>query len=213
MLMLTARRTPFLWLLCLTLLMQTSCGGGSSGGGTAPTALTITTMSLPNAQVGAAYSTTLAATGGSGPYTWSLSAGTLPPGLSLDAATGLVSGTPVGGPNGATLSFQVADAATPAHTATATLTITVLVENLRITSNALPVGHVNTPYDATLTAAGGTTPYSWRLTGGTLPAGLALNGARGEITGTPTSNASAALTFEVTDSATPPATQSAALTL
>ena len=218
MLTLIARRMPFLPLLCVAVLvLATSCGGGgvSSGGTTPPPpiALALTTMSLPNAQVGTAYSTTLAATGGTTPYTWSLTAGILPPGLSLDAATGMVSGTPVGGANGATLTFQVADAATPAHTATATLTITVLIEDLRITSNSLPVGHVNTPYDAALTATGGSAPYAWTLVGGTLPAGLALNGATGEISGRPTSSANAALNFQVTDSAAPPASQSVALAL
>ena len=218
MLTLIARRMPFLWLRwwpCSRAAL-TSCGGGASSGGgyiTASRARHHYHVASQRRRWATAYSTTLAATGGSSPYTWSLTAGILPPGLSLDTTTGMISGTPVGGANGATLTVRVADAATPAHTATATLTITVLIEDLRITSNALPVGHVNTPYDATLTAAGGTAPYSWTLTGGTLPAGLALNSASGEITGTPTSAASAALTFQVTDSATPPATQSVALAL
>ena len=218
MLTFTVRRTLLAPLLGLALLALTSCGGSgvSSGGGTSPPppiTLTVTTMSLPNAQVGVAYSTTLAATGGTAPYTWSLTAGILPPGLSLDAATGMISGTPIGGANGATLTLQVADAATPADTATASLTITVLIEDLRITSNSLPVGHVSTAYDATLTATGGTASYAWSIIGGTLPAGLALNGTSGEISGTPTSSASAALTFQVTDSAAPPATQTVALGL
>ena len=60
----------------------------------APAALSITTTSLPPAQVGVAYSATLTATGGVGPYTWAVSGGSLPAGLSLSAA-GVISGTPV----------------------------------------------------------------------------------------------------------------------
>ena len=61
----------------------------------APQPLTITTTSLTGGQVGVAYSQTLAATGGTGAYTWQLTSGTLPSGLGLNAASGLISGTPI----------------------------------------------------------------------------------------------------------------------
>jgi alpha-tubulin suppressor-like RCC1 family protein len=54
----------------------------------------ITTTSLPAGEVGTAYSQTLAAAGGIPPYTWTIASGTLPDGLSLDAATGTIAGTP-----------------------------------------------------------------------------------------------------------------------
>ena len=57
---------------------------------------------------------------------------------------------------------------------------------LAVTTQALPDGQVNTAYSSTLSAAGGTVPYSWELTSGALPDGLALNSATGQITGTPT---------------------------
>ena len=56
--------------------------------------LEITTVSLPDAVVGDAYSATLEATGGTTPYTWAITTGSLPGGLSLDANTGIISGTP-----------------------------------------------------------------------------------------------------------------------
>ncbi|MGD8287374.1 MAG: putative Ig domain-containing protein, partial [Gemmatimonadota bacterium] len=56
--------------------------------------LSITTASLPEGTQGTAYSQALAATGGDGSYTWSVTAGSLPSGLSLAAGTGAISGTP-----------------------------------------------------------------------------------------------------------------------
>jgi hypothetical protein len=50
---------------------------------------------MAGATLGQAYSQTLTDAGGTGPYTWSLASGTLPPGLSLDPTTGAISGTPV----------------------------------------------------------------------------------------------------------------------
>jgi len=59
-----------------------------------PPPVAITTTSLDDGTVGTSYSQTLAATGGSTPYTWSVISGSLPAGLSLNASTGEISGTP-----------------------------------------------------------------------------------------------------------------------
>ena len=89
-----------------------------------PNPVTITTTSLPNARRNKNYNRTLIAAGGTTPYAWSLAAGSLPPGLTLTAATGVISGkaTTLG-----TFSFtvRVTDSQSPAATATKTLTITV----------------------------------------------------------------------------------------
>jgi len=84
----------------------------------------ITTTSLPDGTVGVSRSQTLNATGGTPPYTWSITEGSLPPGLSLDPATGMISGTPS---TAGTYLFtaQVTDSATPAQTHTQPLSMTI----------------------------------------------------------------------------------------
>src|ERR1039458_7514547 len=76
--------------------------------------LTITTTSLPNGSVGTAYSQTLTATGGNGAHTWQLTAGTLPNGLTLNASTGLIGGTPTNQVNATPLTFLATDSGSPA---------------------------------------------------------------------------------------------------
>ena len=86
--------------------------------------------------------------------------------------------------------------------------------SLTIATTSLPNGQVGIAYTTTLTAVGGTTPYSWSLTSGTIPAGLSLNPSTGSITGTPTTIANATpLTFEVTDSSRLVQTNSTTLSL
>lgn len=176
-----------------------------------PAPLMITTSSLQNGQVGTAYSVTLAATGGTTPYSWIVNSGSLPGGLTL-SSSGLLSGTPSAA---GTFSFtaKVTDAA--ARAATAPLQITIALAPLAITTTSLPNGAVGVAYSTTLTANGGTAPYTWSLTSGTLPSNLSLNGSTGTLGGTPAQAVTAtSLTFRVTDSTSPTAlTKSATFTL
>ncbi len=201
------------------------CGtnsGSGSGSGSNPTPVEITSpASLASAQMNAAYSATLTATGGTTPYTWSLISGTLPMGLSFNTSTGTISGTATQAVTNLSLTFKVTDSSTPTPlTQTATLMLTVLNGSnpppLQITSPAsLPNAQLSAAYSTTLAATGGTTPYTWSLTSGTLPMGLSFNGTAGTISGTPTQTATnIALTFKVTDSTIPTALmQSATLSL
>jgi hypothetical protein len=87
--------------------------------------LTISPVTLPPALLNIAFSESLQVTGGVGPYTWSISNGSLPSGLTIDASTGLISGTPLAIITGANLTVQVVDSGNPAQTATLTLSLTV----------------------------------------------------------------------------------------
>ncbi|HLE37045.1 MAG TPA: putative Ig domain-containing protein, partial [Candidatus Acidoferrales bacterium] len=100
--------------------------GRSATDFTVVVAPTITTTSLPGGTVGVFYSQTLNATGGTGTYTWNIIAGSgsLPPGLSLALATGVISGTPSTG-GSYPFTVQVTDSANPAQTDTQPHSITI----------------------------------------------------------------------------------------
>ena len=78
-------------ILCALLLRGCASLGHSAAN---PSPLSISTTSLPNGQVGVAYNATLSASGGTVPYNWVVSSGTLPAGLALNAATGAITGMP-----------------------------------------------------------------------------------------------------------------------
>ena len=169
----------------------------------------ITTSSLTNGTVGVAYSQTLTATGGTTPYSWTIASGTLPAGLTL-SASGVISGTPptVGGPTSVT--FKVTDA--NSLTATQSLSITIITP-LSITTNSLPSWTVSVAYSQTLAVTGGTAPYTWTITSGTLPSGLSLSSS-GVISGTPTTAGDpTSVTFQVTDSVSKTVTKSMSITI
>ena len=93
-------------------------------------------------------------------------------------------------------------------------TVTLGAAPLQITTASLPDGLIGVPYSQTLTATGGTTPYSFQVTTGRLPAGLTLNVSTGQISGIPTESVyGGILTFRVTDTESPPQTATANLTL
>ncbi len=83
---------------------------------------------------------------------------------------------------------------------------------LDIATTSLPGGIVGDAYSATLTATGGTTPYTWSITG-SLPDGLGLNADTGEISGTPTASGVYNFVAEVSDSTEPPQTDSQELSI
>ena len=171
-------------------------------------ALSITTTQLPSAQVGTVYKVTLGATGGSTPYKWSVSSGSLPSGLTLSSG-GVISGTPtVSGTS--TFGITVTDAATKAQTKSVMYSITVASQTaaLSINSTSLGTGVVGSTYATQLSASGGTPGYTWSLASGSLPGGLALSSA-GVISGTPTASGTFTFVVQAKDSGSPAQTASA----
>jgi hypothetical protein len=176
----------------------------------APTPPSITTTSLPSGVPNTAYSATLAAAGGTTPYTWSIISGSLPMGLALAPSTGVISGTPKGGSSTSNFTVQVTDA--KSLTATQPLSLTVS-KSPSITTTSLANATQNTAYSAALAAVGGTTPYTWSIVSGTLPAGLALAPGSGVISGTPIGSGASNFTVQVADAKSQTATQPLTMTV
>jgi Putative Ig domain len=173
----------------------------------------------PVGTVGVAYTTTLVAAGGTAPLTWSIASGSLPAGLTFNAATGVISGTPttVGTSN---FTVQIIDSSDIPYTVTAQETIVVSTGQSTGKSNPLtvlsgnpPAGTVGVAYATTLFATGGTTPYSWSVISGSLPAGLSLSASTGIIAGTPTAQGTSTFTAQAQDATGTTASASFSITI
>lgn len=158
--------------------------------------IAVTPTALPVATAGTAYTVTLTAAGGVGPYGFTLASGALPNGLSLSSG-GLISGTPTA--TGA-FAFTVDVADANGQAGSASLTLTVGNAAIAITPATLPRGTQGIAYSQRLTATGGVAPYSFAVSAGALPPGLTLNAATGVIAGTPTGSGDSSFAITVTDS-------------
>ena len=168
---------------------------------------TITTTTVPTAQRTVAYSTTLAASGGIAPLTWSIALGTLPAGITL-STTGLLSGTPTASGT-STFTVRATDGAGRSDDQVLSLTVNPL---LGIVQTSLPTATRTSAYSTTLTAIDASSPLTWVVTGGALPSGLMLS-TGGVISGTPNATGSFPVTIRVTDATTATATRAFTLTV
>ena len=149
------------------------------------------------AEVGLAYHFAPQATGGKAGYTWSLDGG-LPAGLTMDSASGAITGTPAAAGTSA-LKLTVKDSLGLTSTVDFRL---VVASRLLVTKRPLVAAKVGSAYRATLRATGGVTPRSWRILGGRpglLPKGLRLNASTGQISGTPRQAGTFRLRIQVGD--------------
>ena len=158
----------------------------------------ITLLTLPNWTETVAYSQTITKTGGTTPITFSVTSGSLPTGVTLTGASGLLSGTPTAP---GTYTFNIT--ATDVNGATDVQSYTVVI-------NVMPTITTTTPlnpwtankagFSQTIAGTGGTGAYAWTVSSGALPTGLSLNSTTGQISGTPSANATYTFDITLTDS-------------
>ena len=164
------------------------------------------TASLPAGELTRSYSQNVTASGGRTTYTWSVSAGSLPPGVSFTqpSSAARLAGTPTTA-GAYTFTLRVVDSGSPARSASKTFTITI-ARALSIASSNVPAGKLGSVYTGTVTASDGVGPYQWSLQNGSFPTGLGFDSstltlATVRIIGTPTRAGSYTFTVRVTHGA------------
>jgi len=196
------------------------------------------TLTLPSGTPGVPYSASFTAVGGIAPYTWCIQepnngpcdngAGILPPNLTLNASTGVISGTPTMATTAPVIFIiQATDSESPASVGTAEIMLNIF----GVTTMSLPAGEIYVPYgNQQLTVGGGVSPYSWCVkeangtcdngSGGALPPGITLSPTCTSnrqntctVSGTPLGAGAFNPTIQVTDSETPPAVTTATFSI
>ncbi len=177
----------------------------------------ISTTSLPNGSTAIAYSQLLTQSGGpSTGVSWSLTSGTLPPGLTLVTnanSTATISGTPT---SSGTYNFSVQASYTSGSTFTANQALSIVVTlsaNLALPNPSPLSGILGQTLSMQFSATGGTQPYNYRLQSGVLPVGLSLNSTSGTISGTPTQIGTSTFVVQVTDANNLTATATGTITI
>ena len=153
------------------------------------------TVPLPTVwEVGVPFSAKLTPSGGSGTYTYTLAAGSLPTGLAL-AADGTVAGTPrAAGVYRATVRLADSEGRTTDYAANFGVAARLAVSTL-----ALRPGKVGRLYRAKVASTGGVLPRKWKIAKGPLPKGIRFDPKLGILSGTPTKAGRYRVTFQVTD--------------
>ncbi|PTS92321.1 hypothetical protein DBR11_27195, partial [Pedobacter sp. HMWF019] len=162
----------------------------------APTVIALTPSTLTNPQIGVAYSKTLTSSGGTSPYAYTVTAGTLPTGLNFSPG-GVLSGTPTAS---GTFNFTITSTDANSFTGSQAYTVIALIPVITVNPTSLPNGSLNTVYSQTITASGGTIPYSYSVSTGSLPPGIDL--FAGTLSGTPTAAGDYNFVLTATDAST-----------
>ena len=157
--------------------------------------ITVLPSTLPNPPIGVPYSQAITNDGGDPPVTFTLVAGSLPPGLAFSSG-GLLDGTPT---TVGSYPFTIRATAVGGCFAERAYTLSVACPAMAVLPAALVDGVLGTPFVQSVSASAGIGPFTWAVTSGALPAGLALGAGTGEISGTPTTVATSVFELRVTD--------------
>jgi hypothetical protein len=155
--------------------------------------------------VGEAKNGQCSTTGGTAPITFSVASGTLPAGITLDASSGILTGSPTQA--NLTESFpqiQATDSGSPVQKALQRIDIRVDLPGQFMFGCPLTSAAYETPYFAYCEALGGYPPYTYAIVSGSLPSGLTFDTNSGSISGTPTATGTSKFTVRATDSGSPP---------
>jgi hypothetical protein len=164
----------------------------------APNALQLNPLPVSNVVAGAYVSQDITTSNGTGPFEFSVTALTLPPGLSLYLGGWLTGYASTIG----TYDFvvQAMDSLGCTGSRLYTMNVFTCTANIQASPASLSSGNVGMPYNRTISGSGGTPPYTFSIFDGTFPPGLFLDNLTGSITGTPTSAGSFSFTIRVSDS-------------
>jgi hypothetical protein len=184
----------------ITPTLNIAQSAGTDGGGS----LSLSSAALPSGQVGVSgYSATITGSNGVSPYIWSMTNGNLPQGLTGTAGntTYTITGTPQL-LESQTFTIEITDQSGQAPVSRV-YTISIAQNVPVVSTSSLPSGTVESSYSSTsLSATGGTSPYTYNITLGSLPPGLTMTSG-GLISGTPTTDGTYNFSVAATDNGTP----------
>ena len=150
---------------------------------------------LPDGTQGVPYSQTLTATGGTGSYSFAVTADAPPPGLML-SSDGVLAGKPTAS---GTFSFIVTVTDTAGGKDQRRYDLKINASPIVLAPTTLPPGQATVAYNQKVTATGGREPYKYAVTSGALPDGIVLDANTGALTGAPKAAGSSTFTITATD--------------
>jgi hypothetical protein len=189
--------------VCPLAMLLVGCGGGTSSGTHAAVSPLALSCSLPaQGEQGVAFSGACSASGGIAPYTYSISSGTLPFGLTLNGSTGAITGTPTT-PQTGPFTVSVSDAENPSQAAAYPFSTYSIYAPLTMTCAATLSAAAGQMFDSECNINGGVPLVTASITAGSLPPGLTMS-PKAEISGLPTKAGTSLVTITAVDSGQPP---------
>ena len=145
--------------------------------------VSIVSTTIPSPTAGVSYLAAIGVTGGTSPYGFAITSGALPSGLSINASSGLISGTATYASQGTSYLFTVTVTDAGALTASQVYSGFVTTYSTTLIPSALSAATPGASYNAAFATSGGQSAYTYTITAGALPSGLSLNSSTGVISG------------------------------